>query len=271
MLDAHPGLAIPSQTHFIPLAAAACQDAVNPMQAFVETLTSHLLWPNFHIDADILRERVAALDPFAVGDACRVFYQLYAERFGKPRWGDKTPGYVNRMELIQELLPEAHFIHIIRDGRDVALSLNEAWRPSGRVKPVQEAATWWMSKISKARRQAKGLSFYQEVSYESLVLDTEATLRRICAFVDLPWHPLMLRYYQTAADRLAEITAFDHSKAATVEQLHVRHAWTTKPPEASRIGRWRTEMSASDRQEFEAIAGEMLAELGYDERSPYGH
>jgi len=46
------------------------------------------------------------------------FYQLYASRFAKPRWGDKTPSYCHHMQNIEEVLPEAHFIHIIRDGRD---------------------------------------------------------------------------------------------------------------------------------------------------------
>jgi Sulfotransferase family len=264
MLDAHPELAIPPETHFIPLVARNCADAANPRDCFIETVTSHLYWPDSHVDGQALTDSVAAIDPFNVGDALRSFYRLYAERFGKPRWGDKTPGYVHKMDLIQEFLPEAHFVHIIRDGRDVALSLNEAWRTSGRVKPIQEAAHWWMAKLSKARHQASELSFYLEIRYEDLVLESEATLRRICDFIDLPWNPLMLEYYKTAEERLAELVAFDRKKATNIEQRRAKHMWTTRPPEASRIGRWRTEMSASDRQEFEAIAGELLAELGYD-------
>jgi hypothetical protein len=264
MLDAHPDLAIPPETHCIPLVARNCADAANPRDCFIETLTSHLYWPDFHVDGQALTDSVAAIDPFDVGDALRNFYRLYAERFGKPRWGDKTPGYVHKMDLIQGFLPEAHFVHIIRDGRDVALSLNEAWRNSGRMKPIQEAAHWWMAKLSKARNQANELSFYLEIRYEDLVLESEATLRRICYFIDLPWNPLMLEYYKTAEERLAELVTFDRKKAANIEQRRAKHALTTRAPEASRIGRWRTAMSKSDQQEFERIAGEMLAELGYD-------
>ena len=100
--------------------------------------------------------------------------------------------------------------------------------------------------------------------YEDLVLDSEATLRQICAFIDLPWHPCMLQYYNRAEERLAELVTVDGIRAVHIEQRRAKHALTTRAPEASRIGRWRTAMSKSDQQEFERIAGEMLAELGYD-------
>jgi hypothetical protein len=267
MLDAHPDLAIPPDTTFIPLVVENCQDADDPWGCFVETLTSHRRWADSHVDGYALKERVAAIRPFSTSDALRAFYTLYAERFGKPRWGDKTPNYLLQMMLIQTLLPEARFIHLIRDGRDVALSVIEERRGM----TIQKAAKRWVTKIREGRRQADGLPFYLEVRYEDLVLDSEATLRQICAFIDLPWHPCMLQYYNRAEERLAELVTVDGKRAVHIEQRRAKHTWTTRPPEASRIGRWRTEMSASDRQEFEAIAGELLAELGYDGGSPYGH
>ena len=107
------------------------------------------------------------------------------------------------------------------------------------------------------------LRFYLEIRYESLVLDTEATLRQVCAFIDLPWDPLMLQYHRIAEERMAELVAVDSRKEADIEERRGKHAWTSRPPEASRIGRWKTQMSASDRHEFESIAGGMPQELGY--------
>jgi hypothetical protein len=72
-----------------------------------------------------LAERVSGNEPFDLGESLRAFYGVYAERFGKPRWGDKTPNYVRRMSLIYGLLPEARFVHIIRDGRDLAPSTRD--------------------------------------------------------------------------------------------------------------------------------------------------
>ena len=79
-------------------------------------------WGDFNLDADELRARLEALDRIDAGAAIRAFFELYAEREGKPRWGDKTPHYLRRMLQIQGGLPEARFIHMIRDGRDAALS-----------------------------------------------------------------------------------------------------------------------------------------------------
>lgn len=65
--------------------------------------------------------------PALLAEGVRLFYRLYARRHGKARWGDKTLLYRLHLTEIEKILPEAHFIHSIRDGRDVALSLREVW------------------------------------------------------------------------------------------------------------------------------------------------
>jgi sulfotransferase family protein len=106
------------------------------------------------------------------------------------------------MTLMQATLPETHFIHLIRDGRDVALSVRDVRHVSN---SVAESAERWMSRIVSARQQARGLAFYMEVRYENLVLDSESVLRQICEFVELPWDARMLEYFSTAEERLEEL------------------------------------------------------------------
>ena len=53
----------------------------------------------------------------------RAFYRGYAAARGKTRYGDKTPMHATDIDVLSRVLPEARFIHIIRDGRDVAASL----------------------------------------------------------------------------------------------------------------------------------------------------
>ena len=93
---------------------------------------------------------------------------------------------------------------------------------------MEEAANWWMTKIARARSQAKELSFYLEIRYENLVLDSESTLRRICDFIELPWNSVMLDYYKTANERLAENVVLTAGKASSIEEKLARHAWTAK-------------------------------------------
>jgi hypothetical protein len=263
MLDAHPQLAIPPETQFIPLVAQRCAAAADPRRSFLDTLTGHPHWPDVHVDDAVLDERLQALEPFDVGDALRAFYALYAERFGKPRFGDKTPRYVLHMELIERLLPEACFIHIIRDGRDVTLSVMDEQRRAGKTVRAAHVARRWREKIALARSQAHRLNAYAEIRYEDLVLDTEAALRRVCDAIDLKWDPAMLEYHATAPARLAELVSVD-AKWATVGERRARHAWAAHPPEPTRVGRWRREMSPADRRSFEEEAGDLLRELGYE-------
>lgn len=265
MLDAHPELAIPPETHFIPTLAQTCGSPGRESSAcVVEALTTDPRWPDFGIDREALGHRVEALEPFSLGGALRTFYRLYAARFGKARWGDKTPRYLVRMSLIRELLPEARFVHLIRDGRDIWLSLRGlAFGPDS----VETAAADWASRIARARTQAKRLPFYLEVRYEDLVLEPEATLRRICKFIELSWDPVMLDYHDRAAGRLAELqdvhdpTTGRVTKGANRQRIH---ALTGAPPQADRVGRWRTELEGGERQRYEAIAGPLLQELGYE-------
>jgi hypothetical protein len=190
---------------------------------------------------------------------------LYAEREGKSRWGDKTPGYVREMHRIQSVLPEARFIHLIRDGRDVALSvLGMNWGPS----TVPEAAFRWKKRILRAREQAPRIGHYVEIRYEDLVRDTEATLRRVCEFTDLPYDEAMLRYHERAEERLREkdrdLDRGPEKEPQPAEARMESHALATEPPDPERIERWRTEMSREDRAVYEELAGELLADLGYE-------
>ncbi len=264
MLDAHPELAIPPETNFIHLAAEACEVASDPRRTFLETVMTHNRWKDLCIEKDLLTQNVAAIKPFDLREAVRALYRLYAEKFSKSRWGDKTPHYVRRMPVIQGLLPEAYFIHIIRDGRDVAMSVKDLWFGAD---SVEDAARRWRGSVEKARRHSRKLPHYLEVRYEDLVTDAESTLRKITDFVDLPWNQSMLDYYKTADTRLGEmerdVTAPNGEIKLRGEERNAIHSLTREPPQQNRIGRWRQEMTATDRDRFEAVAGETLRELGY--------
>ena len=264
MLDSHPFLTIPPETHTLPLASRECSAAADPWEAFINVVTSFETWTDFHLDAGQLQQAIKEIVPFDLSECYRTFYRLYAESIGKSRWGDKTPDYIDSMALIQEVLPEAYFIHIIRDGRDVALSIRDLWwGPNS----IEEAAEWWAGKIRRARRQALALCNYMEVRYEDLVADPERQLRDICDFISLEWSSDMLSYYLQAEQRLSEFdrarTASSGERLITVEELRSIHSRTNSPPLRDRSQRWRREMSSGDRNTFERVAGGVLMALGY--------
>ena len=264
MLDAHPDLTIPPETHFVPdLIKAAREDDATPESA-LEAMKSAREWGDFGFSDEEMLGRLRALPEIKPGPAVRTFYAAYTEEQGKPRWGEKTPTYVQKMKLIQRAIPEARFVHVIRDGRDVALSVLDR---TVRDLTAGVVAKRWQKKITKARGDSPQLHHYIEIRYEDLILDTEPVLRSVCEFIELPWDDGLLSYHERSAERLQEMAralpAEGRAKELSVERRMKTHEMTTKPPSADRVARWRTQMSPEQRQEFEDVAGDLLAQLGY--------
>ncbi|MGI9020601.1 MAG: sulfotransferase [Solirubrobacterales bacterium] len=234
MLDAHPQLAIPAETHFIPMlvrrwckleAAGAGSDELCRMT--LELIVSHRRWADLGLDAGALAAHLEAIRPLRLPDAVRCVHVVKAREAGKPRWGDSTPGYSRRLGLIRGVVSEARFIHVIRDGRD--LTLPPAGLGSG-PRSVEDAARLWRQRTMGARRKAARLPphCYTEVRYEALVSDPRPALGRLSRFLDLPFDEAMLGH------------------------------------EAEPAERWRTEMEPADARVFEGSAGGLLEELGYE-------
>jgi hypothetical protein len=269
MLDSHPQLAIPPETGFLPRALVSLfGNDERQRQSFGEALINFPPqapgWQDFGIEPDAFMSELRTITPFHVDEAIRCFYRMYAARFGKERWGDKTPTYGRHMRAIEQVLPEACFIHIIRDGRDVALSLREQWFAPG--KDMTTLARQWRRDICATRRQSLGCRHYMELRYESLVLDPETCLRDICDFIEIDYDPAMKDYHRRAPTRLLEQQTRTLASGTVLVTQHERLAQqrlTMCPPDPSRIFRWRKAMLASERAEYEAVAGGLLGALDY--------
>jgi len=259
MLDAHSKLAIPPETDFGPARDAFESGGV---EAAVATILGGGLWNDYKLSAEDFARRVEGRAVSGLGDLMRAFYELYAERRGKPRWGDKSPYYLLGMTEIQRILPEARFVHLIRDGRDVALSVLEAWFGAN---DVAAAAAEWSHLLSRAREQAPALRFYSEVRYEDLVHEPAATLRRLCEYLELEWEEAMLGYHRHSGRRLSDELGDAVAFGTPVSRAQRLEMWRRvgSPPQPDRAERWRREMAAEDRRAFNSVAGETLAAFGY--------
>ena len=269
MIDAHPDFAIPPETGFLSeLAKLTEAQALDP-EAVADLVTNYPVgapaWPDFGLDAAEFRRRLEQVTPLSAAAAARTFYAMYATGHGRPRWGDKTPLYGRHMPAIERLLPEAHFIHIIRDGRDVALSLRGLWfSPSDDIATL---AAYWRDNLTIMRREGAACRNYLEVRYEDLVRAPRRTLEGVCALVAAAFDKRMLHYSRRAPERLSEhgprMTGQGETIVTRERRLH-QQALTTAPPQPSRIAAWRRTMTAEERRTFGAVAGELLAELGYE-------
>ena len=170
----------------------------------------------------------------------------------KTRWGDKTPLYMQHLDVLERLFPDALYVHLIRDGRDAALSflsvpdglMTEGW---GHPRDAAGFACQWATEVAAARALgARVGERYRELRYEALVADPEGELREVCAFAGVEFDAAMLDY----------VGRTDSARKAHQQRLN-------EPPRLG-VRNWRTEMGETDRDAFEEVAGALLAELGYE-------
>ncbi|KQC09759.1 MAG: hypothetical protein APR62_13395 [Smithella sp. SDB] len=262
MFDAHPDMTIPPETHFIRRLNLQCE-----RKDFFSIVTSEVTWADFHIDKTDFKQALSRIKPFSVTEGLRCFYRLYAQKHGKKYVGDKTPVYSQSMITIQRMLPEARFIHLIRDGRDVALSQKGLWFGPG--DNIDAAAEFWVSRIQLAREQAPLLKYYMEVKFEELILDPTNILINVCNFLEIPFSEQMLSYYINAKERLNELEDHYHAGRSLLikkEDLLSLFKLTEKSPDRNRVFCWKNQMPETDQISYEKIAGRLLADLGYETR-----
>lgn len=256
IFDAHPDLAMAHEPQFtgtVVRQAKRLNEGGFDVARFVDTIYRNPNFRRMDLDRSQVETALGANPPDNLADAVRAVFALWARKQGKPLYGDKTPGYIIQLPELARLFPEARFVNVIRDGRDVALSyLKRPWGPA----TLAEGALYWRSRVGRGRAagQTLGPTRYAEVRYEDLVAEPETEVRRLCDFLDLPWKPEMLRYHEKA-DRF-------------VAESHEPDAFrnVAKPPTKSQQD-WSDTMSSRDIAVFEAIAGDLLRELGYETRS----
>ena len=253
MLDAHPQMAVPPESHFLVTMGRWRRRYKGgdrfDVDRFVRDLANQYGFRRWDLDPESVRNRLADTCPRSYPEAMRDVFALYADQAGKSRYAEKTPTNVVHMPFLARTFPEARFIHLIRDGRDVALSYLDA---DFGVESLGEAAIYWRRFVRKGRRDGQRLgSRYREIRYEDLVADPEASLRSLCAFIEIPYHPAMLQYQERADGILATTSHAEHHQ-------RIRLAPTRG------LRDWRTQMEPDNVALFEALAGDTLAELGYE-------
>jgi Sulfotransferase family len=249
ILDRHSELAVPDESYFVPQLADRHGARIDA-ERFLDDLRRLPTLREWGVSVDAVRRRLR--DRMGLGEAVAAVYEAYAERWGKSRWGDKTPMYMQHLPLLERLFPAARFVHLVRDGRDAAISflamprgiVTESW---GHPRTAAGFACQWKSEVRAARALgARAGGRYLEVRYEELVADTAAVVERICAFAGLAYEPAMLDYEGTV-----DVSAKPH-------QQRLRQAPTPG------VRDWRADMAAENVAAFEAVAGDLLAELGYE-------
>jgi len=253
MLNRHSRLAIPFESHFLRRVLEELTTH-RPLETaevlrMADIVTAERNFQTWHLDAAQVRQELIRRAPAPLAQLVDVLYRMEIAPSGKPRWGDKTPYYYICWRQLMGLFPGSRLIHIIRDGRDVNLSLEKVgWHGP----TASDRARYWQQRVEMAQAAARELGPERNliVRYEEVVLNTRATLELICDFLKEEFEPMMLNFFTDAAAHICDIDGHVHQKVQ-------------RAPRPEDVSRWRREMPVERQREFEAVAGNGLRAMSY--------
>lgn len=209
------------------------------------------------VNEDAIYELAAALIDQVMSKAAR--------HRGKSRWAEKTPENIISLPLLYRLFPQARFVHIYRDGRDVALStVGCHWKmlhtPAGHVENTYEnSIKRWVDWIRELQADAARLTAtVYALRYEDLVESPEPQMRRLLEFIGVPWHDDVLKPYEQKHDLTPP------SRFQVVGEVSF---YERKSIDPGSLYRWKRELGFWQRRKTRAIADKLLLELGYEPTS----
>lgn len=252
MLNAHPNLHVPGENDFMSVLMARHRSdeklSSAEVRAAFEIVTSDRRWSHWDIDAAELFKLLDSLSQPYLGEFIAKIFEHSCKKFNKVRWGNKHPTNVSKIEEINAFFPDAKFVHIIRDPRDVCVSMSHTRWHGG---TVREIAARWRDQVQAGIRSGRklGPSKYFEFFYEDLVLDSGDTLEKICEFIGEPYDERMLDFH--------ELIEQDRTLKLTSKKL-------TRAPRASDVSRWHRELGPLQIIVVEFMVGDMLRELNYE-------
>lgn len=199
-----------------------------------------------HITRRVLEECRSA------GDFLRLVMSEIAAAQGMQRWAENSPEGMLYLPLLKRLIPDALVVHIIRDGRDVAVSLRKLRyiRPFSRgERPSPEfASLYWEWMVQRGRQHGKELGpDYLEVHFEDLISSPQDTLSRVGRFID----------HELDYERIRRVAYGSLTKPNT--------SFRAESPAAgfSPVGRWKNALSPAQLCRVEELVGNTLQECGY--------
>ena len=189
----------------------------------------------------------------SAGDFQRLLMEAICENQGASRWADCTPDNALHMEAIQRDFPDAKFIHIVRDGRDVALSLvQQRWIRPFRwdvSRPVLPAAVYWDWIVEKGRNGGRRLGdHYLEVHYRDLVCRPQETLAGVASYLD----------HDLDYDRIRR------TGIGSVSRPNTSFPAEARADQFSPVDRWKRDFGETELRVVETLIGPRLLELGYE-------
>ncbi len=264
MLNGHPDLVVPPECGFAIWLKPDWYDVdwTDPeiRRTFAEAVQRCRKFETWSIPTERLIEELDAEVPKDYSDAVSRVYETFGRMRGKHirDWGDKNNYYVAHVAELQQLFPQARYIHIVRDVRDVACSYQELvareiqskYRPQLTTDPAAIASEW-VRNNQAVMDILEGIDRYHRMRYEDLVADVGRTLKSALVALEVEgFEPLTPEKRLKALDEPTEFLQWKEKLSG--------------PVDTSSIGRYKKEMSKESIAVIEGICGPLLKRLGYE-------
>lgn len=251
ILNTHPAIAVAPEAQFIMyLRRKYRKKTFTPevKKQFLKDLWLEERLQNWHLDAAALEEAVMQLQKPDFAGVCREVYTEYGRQKGKSNLqvaGDKNPHYALYLDKLNQVFPQAKFIHIIRDPRDTVLSYQKVNFDADGSAALAHRWNIYNRQIM-AFKQGHQEQFYT-LRFEDLLQQPEKTLQGISRFLGIAYNPVMLDFYKQEQD-------WDTNFRQNLKQ----------PLNPELAQRWKSQMPAGDVDLVTAITAPMAQELGYE-------
>lgn len=250
LLRSHPHLTIPNESHFIPSFYKAYGDPRNKAEAL--SLAGRILRLHWVRMWKVSLQVTDFADARSFEEILDRLFSVWCRREKKKRWGDKTPEYVRNITTLREICANCKIIHMIRDGRDVALS----WLATGfQPQNLFMAMSDWRYAVQEGMRQGSivGLDGYLEVQYEKLISEPQQTMSKVCEFLDEPFSEQVLQLNPMDEEYLPRLIGKRHTADISNDSIV-----------STNFGKWKKAMSQRKTILCESVAGDLLDDLGYE-------
>jgi hypothetical protein len=271
MLTSHKNIVIPPECGFAvwfydKYRGWGEPDLDSKLDSFMDDLLSSRKIEHWRLDRADLLEFISKKRPCSYPQLVACVYECYGRLQGRTftRWGDKNNFHIHHIATLRTMFPTAFFVHIVRDGRDVASSykrlaeqqIDSQYAPR-LPDQVEKIAEQWRKNIRAVvgSFDKSGWRNVCEVRFEDLILNPVTTLQNLCDSLGEEYDPSMLNYHVLNAEHELEPREMLQWKSKNL-----------KPPIPAEVGRYKDELSEEEVRVFQRIAGSEMIRYGYSNR-----
>lgn len=253
ILNTHSQIAIPRESHFLMpfLRKKYLKRSISgsALRSFGNFLSSKSDFQSTYVDGHYndFFSQFSHHEKLTLRELIDRIFSAYCRSEGKSIWGNKTPSFFRKIDILQTLFPDAKFIHIVRDGRDVF----DSWRKMNPLNNnVAAVALDWRYKLSRIEKSFKNIPEENKITirYEDLLENPEDTIKSVCSVIGIGYEKVMLDFYKTSHKH----TIPHHSELIF------------KPLNKENTNKWKKNLLPREVKIFNMLAGHYLKKYNYE-------